>query len=275
MKFIWMHYRELNPDLVKAGFTKEYEYINHYKMYGMKEKRNYNIYMVNPNFNWIKYRDDNKSVPKLYTKEQCELHWLINYYNNNIITFITPTIGRNTLYNTIKSVMNQTNTNWNYIIAFDGIDIPTDIMELIKYDKRISYIILPKTGNINFGGMVRNKAMELVTTKWIGFVDDDDTISPYYVDNIMEYIEEYDCIVFRMIDSMNNILPPMDQTDFIEHQVGISFCYKTELFKNGIKFEPGPTEDFMLLNKIRYNNMYKIILSKYVVYFIRSDKNII
>ena len=39
----------------------------------------------------------------------------------NKITFIIPTIGRDTLSNTIKSLEEQTNQNWNAIIIFDGI----------------------------------------------------------------------------------------------------------------------------------------------------------
>ena len=40
--------------------------------------------------------------------------------NDNIITFIIPTIGRETLKNTLISLQNQTIENWNAIIIFDG-----------------------------------------------------------------------------------------------------------------------------------------------------------
>ena len=39
----------------------------------------------------------------------------------NNITFIVPTIGRISLNNSIKSLLNQTIENWNAIIIFDGI----------------------------------------------------------------------------------------------------------------------------------------------------------
>ena len=59
---------------------------------------------------------------------------------NEIITFIIPTIGRTTLTRTVNSLINQTNSEWNAIIIFDGI-------EKIEFpDKRITSISIPKTG---------------------------------------------------------------------------------------------------------------------------------
>jgi glycosyltransferase involved in cell wall biosynthesis len=40
---------------------------------------------------------------------------------NQSITFIIPTIGRNTLEKAIQSIEKQTNNNWKIIIIFDGI----------------------------------------------------------------------------------------------------------------------------------------------------------
>ena len=41
--------------------------------------------------------------------------------NDIFITFIIPTIGRETLKNSIDSLINQTDHDWNAIIIFDGI----------------------------------------------------------------------------------------------------------------------------------------------------------
>ena len=46
---------------------------------------------------------------------------LDNNNNKNIITFIIPTIGRETLNHSINSIINQTNKNWKCIIVFDGV----------------------------------------------------------------------------------------------------------------------------------------------------------
>ena len=78
MNFIWTHYREMNKDLIIAGLVSQTDYLNHYRNHGKNENRNYNIYMLYPDFNWIQYRNNYTDLKnKLHTKEQCELHWLM------------------------------------------------------------------------------------------------------------------------------------------------------------------------------------------------------
>jgi glycosyltransferase involved in cell wall biosynthesis len=92
-----------------------------------------------------------------------------------MITFIIPTINRHTLSRTIDCLINQTNPNWKAIVVFDGVKCE-------KYlDPRIKSLSIEKMGKQNFAGLVRNQAINMVDTEWIGFVDDDDTISYDYV----------------------------------------------------------------------------------------------
>jgi hypothetical protein len=65
------------------------------------------------------------------------------------------------------------------------------------------------------------------------------------------------------------ILPTNNSTDFFVNQVGISFAMKKTIFDAGIIFEPSGSEDYELLNKIRQNR-YKIMISPYILYFVRS-----
>ena len=57
-----------------------------------------------------------------------------------MITFIIPTIGRNTLINSIKSIENQTNSNWQIIIIFDGIksniEISNPKIKILEIEKK-------------------------------------------------------------------------------------------------------------------------------------------
>ena len=285
MVFKWIQYRELNLDLGKKGIKYESQYKLHYDLYGKNEDRMSNIYQLYPDFNWEQYRDNYIELNYNYDeKELYENHWLqYGQYENKIynekiihpigtITFITPTIGRPTLINTINSVINQTCSNWKYIIVFDGIKIAPEIEELIKSDSRISGIVIKKTGTKNYAGLVRNKGIELADSEWIGFVDDDDIISPHYVEYMNNYQYTYPrvkCIIYRMLYN-GDILPKSNANDFIKYEVGISFCYKLELFKMGIKFEPSKVEDFILLDKIRKHKHY-IILSNYVCYFVNTS----
>ena len=92
--------------------------------------------------------------------------------SDNIITFIIPTIGRETLKNTLISLQYQTIKNWNAIIIFDGCN-----QNINNIDDRIKIVCCNKLGtNINNAGLVRNYGIGLANTKWVAFLDDDDVI---------------------------------------------------------------------------------------------------
>jgi glycosyltransferase involved in cell wall biosynthesis len=123
---------------------------------------------------------------------------------------------------------------------------------------------------------VRNQGIKKVTTEWVGFVDDDDILSPLYVYRLKTEIEKnknVDCVLFRMIYKNKDwggddylILPSPGQTTIEENKVGISFCYKTIDYM----FEPSPIEDYLLLNRF-VNDKKKILISKYIVYSVNGD----
>lgn len=192
----------------------------------------------------------------------------------NKITFIIPTIGRNTLIKTIKSLENQTNDNWDAFIIFDGIKSNIDIN-----NSKIKIIEIDKMGvDKNSAGNVRNKGMEyalsLGTSEWFGFVDDDDTLSNNYVEIFNSEIQSYsymDVIIMRM-NHDNIILPPLEIDDIYINKVGISFIMKANIFKNELKFIPDMREDFYYLMAIKNNN-YKIMISPYITYFVGNTNN--
>lgn len=193
---------------------------------------------------------------------------------NALITFIIPTINRSTLINTLESLEKQTNSNWKSICVFDNVIPDDDIKLKLESDSRFKYIILTeKVGkNHNSAGLVRNIGIEQCDTEWIGFVDDDDTLTPYYVQRLEEELIislDIECIIFRM-RSDNNIFPLTNALDFEKGQVGISFCYKLKLFYEGLKFIPDAFEDFILLDRIR-SNKKKILISPYITYVVRSS----
>jgi hypothetical protein len=122
----------------------------------------------------------------------------------------------------------------------------------------------------NYAGRVRNYGMNFVKTNWIAFLDDDDSISPDYVEKFNEEIVNYstDVIIFRMhFDS--NILPELDTNDFYKCKVGISFAIKKKIMDNGLIFSPSKHEDYDYLSLIKSNN-YTIMISPYVLYFVRD-----
>lgn len=128
----------------------------------------------------------------------------------------------------------------------------------------------------NSAGLIRNAGIKLVTTEWVGFVDDDDIITPHYISHMKDEIamhHDVECIIFRMIYPANEIpilymIPPPYDKDIHCAHVGISFCYKTKLFNEKMYFIPSDREDFLLLRRIRANKN-KIIISPFITYLVR------
>jgi glycosyltransferase involved in cell wall biosynthesis len=198
-----------------------------------------------------------------------------NIMDDNIITFIIPTIGRETLKNTLISLQNQTIQNWYAILIFDGCN-----QNINNIDNRIKIIFSNKLGtNINNAGLVRNYGIRTANTKWIAFLDDDDVIDETYLEKFYEELKlnnDFDVLIFRM-NLCGRVIPSLNTNNFYINNVGISFITKKEIFDKGIKFVANGAEDFFLLNQIRKNN-YKMIISPYVTYYVKNsvhDSNII
>ena len=196
------------------------------------------------------------------------------------IIIITPTIGRDTLINTIDSIKKLKINNWKSIIIFDGIknNIDNDVNIDID-DDRFIFLETEKKGEKNYAGLVRNVAFDYIIqnnikSKFICFVDDDDTLSPYYINNLNKEIEEnknVELIIFRMMETKEDVfqvLPRERITKIIKLMVGISFCIKYDLIK--YKFINNQYEDYYYLKNIE-SNKHKIIISSYVNYFVRND----
>jgi len=189
--------------------------------------------------------------------------------NEIFITFIIPTIGRSTLINSIDSLLNQTDNNWNAIIVFDGIK-----QNITINDNRIKIIEITKCGLKNSAGSVRNEGIKLCNNStWIGFLDDDDTLSKDYIEKLKEEINinnNIDVCIFRMGYEYGYILPSMYDKNIIRNKVGISFAIKKNI-NDTILFENNPYEDYFFLKKMQYKK-YKILISSYVTYFVRTNQ---
>lgn len=206
-----------------------------------------------------------------------------NFHQNNtnsLITFIIPTINRNSLINSITSLINQTHTLWKAIILFDGCN-PTDpqLLSLLN-DSRILYLSISKTGiTINSdhiyssAGYVRNIGLKMAQTPWIAFLDDDDTLDPHYINYFIKEITivpDADVIIFRMLDG-DKIIPSLDCNKIIKNNIGISFVIRSTLIQKGFLFKQSHIEDYLFLKEL-YDANKVIILSPYITYYVRETK---
>ncbi len=193
-----------------------------------------------------------------------------------MVTFVTPSVGRDTVGRTVRSLLAQNNSAWKSLVGFDAVDQALIVGLDLPQDDRISYINLPAKagGGRNFGGGVRSQLISQIDSPWIAFVDDDDTLRPDYIVRLVDETQRHPaarCVVFRMSydPSDTNVLPPLGIGRPIKNKVGISFAVARSLLTDlSLNFENGPTEDFDLLNRIHAAGE-TIVFSPHIVYNVR------
>ena len=181
------------------------------------------------------------------------------------ITFVIPTLNRPTLTNTVNSLINQTNPNWKCKIVFDGVEpihFDDDRIESIKIEK--AGLIGPANGQ---AGLVRNHGIEKVDTEWVGFVDDDDTLTEDYVDSLLNNYSDKDFVIFKMRYENGLVLPRSENNEIKFGDVGISFAYKTKLNMKFSQNRDGEDFDFLLNLKNKTNNY---VISDEIMYNVRA-----
>jgi hypothetical protein len=191
-----------------------------------------------------------------------------------LVTFILPTIQRPSLQRALTSLFQQTCPKWKAIILFDGCQPMVKALPSLK-DPRIMFASIVKTGTVSAvhskAGYVRNVGLHWVQTPWVGFLDDDDRLTPDYVERLQEECNitpTADLIVFKMNDK-TLILPPPSSTRLVKNEVGISFAYRSSLIQEGFRFLSSEHEDYHLVHAI-YRAGKQVVFSPYVTYVVRN-----
>ena len=183
----------------------------------------------------------------------------------SLITFIIPSINRPTIDNTIQSLLNQTNPNWNCFVLYDG------VVGKEFEDPRIQTFNLEKLGKKGErhgnAGLVRNEGIKMCQTEWVGFLDDDDTIHQDYVKTLTEKYTPYDFVVWRMKTADGKIYPELTRNNIKINRVGISVSFKNKL-PNILFDSNGDSEDYEFVNKLR-NTTHNFIITPEVYYNVR------
>lgn len=193
-------------------------------------------------------------------------------HENAIVTFVIPSIGRESIKKTISSLLAQTECQWEAVIIFDGHNPSPD---WIPSDSRLRIYTIPKTGERSQAGILRNFGMTKARSRWIAFVDDDDVLASDYISRLLEEIRldsDLEAVVFRMSAMYLEkfyILPEKEDRALRKYQVGISFAICRHLFEAGFWFQPSRTEDFDLLKKLD-DAKKKMVISPHVTYYVKD-----
>lgn len=198
-----------------------------------------------------------------------------------MINIIIPSINRDTLKYTIKSLLDQTDSDWECWIGFDGFG-PDEIDEkTLVNDQRIHYLYFPSEDKENKHskkpGFVRNSIIEKISDKaWVGFVDDDDMLERHYVELVKFETanKEFDACVFRMRSDIANtkIVPSFLNNELDQNDIGISFIVNKRFMNDkSIRFMDKEIEQYYFLKEVQQNEG-KIHFSNFVTYNVDGSK---
>ena len=166
--------------------------------------------------------------------------------NSSLVTFVIPTLGRESLQKSLDSLRSQTHPDWSACVMYDGCS-----PFFLPQENKIFFTSCKKQSG---AGEVRNRMLDLICSdpncaKWVAFLDDDDYILETYVSKIFEYQKKgkRDVILFSMKRG-NRILPKPGSTTFRCTDVGISYAVKIEFIKqHNMRFQTKTIEDFNFL----------------------------
>lgn len=140
---------------------------------------------------------------------------------NNLISIITPCYNSEKyLQETIQSVFNQTNPNWEWWIVDDcSQDNSVEILREIK-DSRVHVLVLDK----NVGAAeARNIALRNATGRFITFLDSDDVWLPHFLETAQNYlIQEKEELVYATYKRHDESLQPLLENFIAEDHVTYS-----------------------------------------------------
>jgi glycosyltransferase involved in cell wall biosynthesis len=197
---------------------------------------------------------------------------------------------RETLHRTALSLKNQTRDKWEAIIGIDVKNVNYTNVSSQFNDNRFSYMLIStaKTDrgpSLNGAGELRNTMITAARGEWVAFVDDDDTISPYYVEWLEDCLlgekkrdeKRVDLVLFRMriarkFQPDETILPPFSHKNTARNSwVGISFAVRRNLFtSNKLAFTTHNAEDYKLL-KAAYDIGINMKIANLVGYFVKTN----
>lgn len=195
------------------------------------------------------------------------------------VNFVVPTLWRPTLTRAVESLLAQTDSDWEAIICPDALvqnkALALDMRMELPKDRRVGYAYVPieESGS---AGSVRNVGLERARDcEWVGFLDDDDRLTPTYVEHLREHADDYpqaDLVIFRMQHPLAGVLPPL-WNEVRKGTVGISFAVKQEVMKDFRFIRENVSaydhEDWAMVHEIMRRG-HTFFLSPHIDYLVRD-----
>lgn len=235
---------------------------NSYVISGKLHKENYlsALLLINPQdeFFFIVDKDIIHIVDKWFmneysrTAEYCNgIYLLTNIDITPLVSYVIPTVGRNSILHTLKSIELQDT----------GKFLPTYCIPDSSSNRR--------PNDESNAGLTRNRALDLIDRGWVGFVDDDDILVPGCLRQFYQYMSDYDVLIPKAKFPSGHAL--WSTTDIIGGNVGIWFYYNKDKFPH-VRFSQGGYEDFRFLVHLK-NMGARIKFIDQVSYIVQPTKS--
>lgn len=147
-----------------------------------------------------------------------------------LVTFVIPTTGRGTIGATLGSIRGQDPNRF----------IPAIMIPDLTRERSL------KDGNN--AGLIRNAALDVIHDGWVGFVDDDDTISDGILNKVIPWMTDYDVIIPRAMTPGGAVI--WAYPEIAGGNVGIWFYYNKTKFPD-VRFMAGGYEDLKFLKALQ------------------------
>ncbi|MCB0750129.1 MAG: glycosyltransferase, partial [Ignavibacteriae bacterium] len=151
---------------------------------------------VNHKFN--PFEIDRIEIPGSAFKELKESIFRSNPWENleykgiaKVAVLMTTYNRKETLADSIQSIINQTYKDWNLILVNDGGEDVSDIVKLFN-DPRIKYLSKENEGK----SIALNYAIKNSQSKYIAYLDDDDQYLPNHLEVLVTFLEKHTEIKF-------------------------------------------------------------------------------
>ncbi len=185
--------------------------------------------------------------------------------DNTTITIIVPVYkAQSTLKRCVDSILAQSYSNWELILVDDG--SPDDSGKICDCyaasDSRIRSLHVPNGG----AGNARNHGLDHCKTKWVTFVDSDDSLEPGYLANFHLNLnkDEEGAIIMQGYRRVDSSKIPLSETVSLKSAEYVGESVINDAFGSDHIFEYGQVvgkayiRDFINMHKIRFTTNFHI-----------------